>query len=153
MLNHFIVVRTKAFPFSASADSVFFAAFNVETFPISSDEEVIAWNTAVINPGGNYDTLTGAYTAPVHGFYQFSVQKESDNYRAIFKVFKEGVLVLYNNFVNFDDEQPVTATSFILELQAGERVQIYNDGSTVIYGAISGTVYRSWFSGYLLYGL
>ncbi len=132
---------------------MFFATFNIDYFPIS-DDEVIAWNTAVINPGGNYDTLTGAYTAPVHGFYQFSVQKESDNYRAFLRVFKEGVQVLYNDFINLDDGIPVTATSFILELQAGERVQIYNDYSSSIAGVLSGTsVYRSWFSGYLLYGL
>ena len=42
-------------------DTVFFAAINQQSLPIA-DEEVIIWNTAVVNPGGNYDNLTGAYT-------------------------------------------------------------------------------------------
>ena len=72
--------------------------------------------------------------------------------------------MLYNDGFGFSgygssaDPTPVTATSFILELQQGERVQVYNhDTSTIIYGAHSdpsgGLVYRSWFSGFLLYAL
>ncbi len=41
-------------------DTVFFAAINQDINIV--DEDVIKWNTAVINPGGNYDTTTGAYT-------------------------------------------------------------------------------------------
>ena len=35
-----------------------------------SDEEPIIFDTAPINPGGHYNTVLGAYTAPVHGYYQ-----------------------------------------------------------------------------------
>ena len=135
-----------------SADTVFFAAISQNEFPIS-DEEVIVWDTAVINPGGCYDTLYGSYTASVHGYYHFTVQKESDNSHAYFRVYKEGVEVLYHaGYWPNSDTAPVSATSFILELQAGERVQIYNDDSSIIHGAYSG-VYRSWFSGFLIYAL
>ena len=133
---------------------MFFAAISQYDFPIS-DEEVIVWDTAVINPGGCYDTLYGSYTAPVHGYYHFTVQKESNNYHAMFRVFKEGVEVLFNHRdASSSNASPVSATSFVLELQAGERVQIYTHASTIIYGVLSGTsVYRSWFSGFLIYAL
>ncbi len=133
---------------------MFFAGISQYEFPIS-DEEVIVWDLAVINPGGCYDTLYGSYTANVHGFYHFTVQKESNNYRAMFRVFKEGAEVLYNHRdAGSANVSPVSATSFVLELQAGERVQIYNDASTIIYGVNPETdVYRSWFSGFLIYAL
>ena len=132
--------------FSANADTVFFAAINQYDFHIS-DGQVIVWNTAVINPGGCYDALTGAYTAPLHGYYHFTVQKESDNKVARFRVYKEGVEVMYNDASGDSaDPVPVSTSSFILQLQARERVQIYNVGSTIVRGIRSDTsVYRSWF--------
>ena len=139
---------------SVSADTVFFAAINQYEFSVS-DETVIVWNTAVINPGGNYDTVTGAYTAFVHGYYHFTVQKQSNNKGAHFRIYKEGVEVLFNDCYIPDHNAPSSASSFILELQAGERVQIYNHRSSVIYGIASAgsSVYRSWFSGFLLHAL
>ncbi len=133
---------------------MFFAAISQYEFGIS-DEEIIAWDTDVINPGGNYDTLYGSYTAPVHGFYQFTVQKESNNYRGYFFFVKEGERVAFHPRYDPDHVDTVGSSSIILELQAGERVQIENIDSTIIYGVYtSGTsIYRSLFSGFLLYGL
>ena len=53
------------------------------------------------------------------------------------------------------DGTPVSTSTFILELQAGEKVQIVGGaGSTMIYGVNGGTsVHRSWFSGFLLSAL
>ncbi len=96
------------------------------------------------------------FLAPVHGYYQFMVQKESNGNKASFRVFKDGVQMLYNAFYSGGDVQPVTASSFILELQMGEKVQIKNVDSSEINGeGGSGGpgVYRSWFSGFLLYRL
>ena len=45
------------------------ATISVAEFPIS-DQEVIIWDTAPINPGGHYNTLLGAYTAPYNGYYE-----------------------------------------------------------------------------------
>ena len=61
-------IRNKIF-FSETADTTFLAAFSVNEFPIS-DDEVIVFDTAPINQGGCYSTLTGAYTAPYSGYYQ-----------------------------------------------------------------------------------
>ncbi len=132
---------------------MFFAAISQSEFGISN-EEIIAWDTDVINPGGNYDTLYGSYTAPVHGFYHFTAQKESNNNRANFFFVKEGERVTITGHYNEHHPTPWSTSSVILELQAGERVQIENIDSTIIYGVNSGTnIYRSWFSGFLLYGL
>ena len=49
--------------------SDFLATISAYEFPIS-DEEVIIWDTAPINPGGHYSTILGAYTAPYTGLYQ-----------------------------------------------------------------------------------
>ena len=46
-----------------TSDTVFLATISVYESPIS-DEEVIIWDTAPINPGGHYNALLGAYTAP-----------------------------------------------------------------------------------------
>ena len=46
---------------SIQKSTVFFAAINQDIFNIG-DGDVIKWNAAVINPGGNYDMTTGAYT-------------------------------------------------------------------------------------------
>ena len=50
-----------------TSDTVLLATISVYESPIS-DEEVIIWDTAPINPGGHYNTLLGAYTAPDSGF-------------------------------------------------------------------------------------
>ncbi len=67
---------------------------------------------------------------------------------------KEGEHVMFNQRYDADHAEPVSTSSVILELQAGERVQVENTDSGVIYGVSAGTsIYRLWFSGFLLYGL
>ena len=53
-----------------SVGSFFLAT--ISEFTISSaDFAVIVFDTASINPGGNYNPATGAFTAPVNGYYQY----------------------------------------------------------------------------------
>ena len=52
-----------------SADSMFLATISAQSVSISSGEPII-WDTALINLGGHFNTILGAYTAPVHGYYQ-----------------------------------------------------------------------------------
>ncbi len=35
-----------------------------------SDGDVIPWNDALINPGGNFDLSQHGYVAPVNGYFQ-----------------------------------------------------------------------------------
>ena len=92
--------------------------------------------------------MLSPFLARVHGYYHFTIQKESNNNKACFRIYKENVEVLYNNAKGGTDSTPVGATSFILELQAGEKVQIINDDSTSIKGMHTDPP-----AGFLLYGL
>ena len=53
---------------SAETSSLFLATIGAET--IKLDNEPIPWDTAVINYGGHFDTVLGAYFAPADGLYQ-----------------------------------------------------------------------------------
>ena len=53
----------------ATIETLFLATISAQTIEIS-DEEPIIFDTDPINPGGHYNTILGAYTAPVHGYYQ-----------------------------------------------------------------------------------
>ncbi len=62
--------------------------------------------------------------------------------------------MMYNDyFSNPGDDKPTSTSSIILKLQAGENVTVVNRQSTEIYGLAGPSLYRSWFSGFLLYGL
>ena len=54
---------------SLAVDSLFLATISEYTIS-SASGEVIVFDTAPINRGENYNTDTGEYTAPVHGYYQ-----------------------------------------------------------------------------------
>lgn len=49
--------------------TIFFATISAASISISSEEAII-WDSAPINPGGNFNTVLGAYLVPVDGFYQ-----------------------------------------------------------------------------------
>ncbi len=51
-----------------TSDTTFLATLQEYSNPIS-DDEYILWDTAPINPGGHFNTVFGAYIAPVHGYY------------------------------------------------------------------------------------
>ncbi len=62
--------------------------------------------------------------------------------------------MIYNDhYSNPGDATPTSTSSIILELHAGENVTVVNQQSTKIWGLAGSSVYRSWFSGFLLYGL
>ena len=54
---------------TAAVDTLFLASISSESITIS-DQEPIIFDTAPINPGGDYNTILGAYTAPFNGYYQ-----------------------------------------------------------------------------------
>ena len=51
-----------------SADSMFLATVSEFIVEMSPGDPII-WDSAPINPGGNFNTELGAYTAPVDGYY------------------------------------------------------------------------------------
>ena len=54
---------------AGAVDTLFLATISSATISIS-DQEPIIFDTAPINPGGHYNTVLGAYTAPYNGYYQ-----------------------------------------------------------------------------------
>lgn len=55
---------------SADVGSLFLATISTETMTVS-DDEPIPWDLAPINPAGHFSTVTGGYTAPYNGYYQY----------------------------------------------------------------------------------
>ena len=53
-------------------DTAFFAALDQSKVPIGNPA-IIIWKDVKYNNGGHYDSRTGAYTAPLAGYYQFTV--------------------------------------------------------------------------------
>ena len=51
-----------------SADSMFLATVSEFIVEMSPGDPII-WDSAPINPGDNFNTELGAYTAPVNGYY------------------------------------------------------------------------------------
>ena len=54
----------------ATAETLFLATINTESITVS-DDQVILFNSALINPGEHYSTETGGYTVPFSGYYQY----------------------------------------------------------------------------------
>ena len=54
---------------AATAETLFLATINSDTIAVS-DDQVIVFNSAPINPEEHYSTVTGGYTAPMNGYYQ-----------------------------------------------------------------------------------
>ena len=52
-----------------SADTIFFATISAGYISIGH-EVPIPWDTALINPGGHFNTSDGTYMAPKDGYYQ-----------------------------------------------------------------------------------
>ena len=67
--NASIFVDVSCLSSSATVDTLFLATIAAESIAISDDEPII-FDTAPINPGGHYNTVLGAYTAPFTGYYQ-----------------------------------------------------------------------------------
>ena len=116
--------------------------------------ESIHWNDVRFDPGNNYDKLTGAYTAPYDGYYQFSVtERISGGTVAQYVTLVEGKLVHYCWEHNSDGRFSQTSCSMILKLFTGERVQIQAYGDTVIETWQENALINSWFVGHMLFPL
>ena len=51
-----------------SVECLFLATISEESISVS--DGIIIWNSAPIDPGLNFNTETGAYVAPLDGYYQ-----------------------------------------------------------------------------------
>lgn len=103
---------------------------------------LIPHNTTIVNRGGNYNTSTYTFTAPVAGMYHFSINMniyavDASNY-AMPTIFKNGAGLHYGGRIlsvgSGDQNAGVSASMY---LAVGDYVQAYcacNDGSYLFSG-------------------
>ena len=56
-------------PIVFAVETLFMATISEASVSVS-DNEIIVWNSAPIDPGLNFNTDIGAYIAPLDGYYQ-----------------------------------------------------------------------------------
>ena len=123
-----------------------------------TDGSIILWDDVRFDPGNNYDTVTGAYTAPYDGYYQFSISQRREGNAVSFFTLVEGFTV--RHCWNYEAETPSTFENclIIVKLLVGQRIQIKNMGTAVLESLLEedeqghGFI-NSWFAGHMLFPL
>ncbi len=122
---------------------------NTET----ANTEIVNFDTAVTDVGGDYDTTDKKFTAPVDGYYQFYVSvttlSTTDQDRYGFKLFKNGATDVKTLRLQANGTTALYVSgSYLVLLEAGDYIQIqYLADSTK---TISSTNHLTWFEGYLV---
>ena len=114
--------------------------------------QTIIWDDIIADPGENYDKVTGAYTAPYDGYYQFTASKRSSEEEAEFFLVIDGasVRVCAKNKGHTSGYSLANCT-FMVKLRAGQRVQIGNYGTSLIRNAHPAASYiETFFMGLML---
>ena len=117
------------------------------------DGATMLWEDVRFDPGNNYDKVTGAYTAPYDGYYQFSVTKRSRSKWGQFLTYVDGLAVHHCWDHDNDFAESQTSCTIIIKLLTGQRVQIKNIRSTVtqcLQPIGDWTAVNSWFTGHML---
>lgn len=82
-----------------------------------------------------------------HPYFRFTGAKYGTTGQSQFLFLVDGLRkVIYDS----DDTNTGTAT-ITLQVNASQQVQVMNHGATTVYG--SNTVYKSWFTGFLLFAI
>jgi len=123
----------------------FRAVFSSSGYTAGANTELVA-NTATTNIGGHYSTSTGRFTAPVAGFYHFSMNIRVINtsyYSLSYRV--NGGLQAFFESVGAGSQSCNQGYSINIYLNAGDYVSIFSGTQ----GAIASDQYAG-FSGFLI---
>jgi hypothetical protein len=117
------------------------AAFAVSLNPTSlSGGETIIWNLVYHNVGGGYDSSDGLFTAPVSGYYSFTVWgMTSGNTSGVIELQfqKNGSTVQQRPYSQGVNNYGHVSGTIIEYLSVGNTMSIYLTGGTTMYAASS----------------
>ena len=135
-------------------DTAFFAALDQSKTPVRNSDIVI-WKDVKYNNGGYYSQVTGAYTAPLAGYYQFTVSKTNAERWAYFQLLIDDEIFCFQGIsINDATSWKQKSSTITVKLDAGSKVQIRTTDATELYGSgvfSSHPGMPSWFSGHLLF--
>ena len=138
---------------SSPSESAFLVAKNSDQ-NTTAGGQVITWDEAITNAGDDFDLDNNRYVAPSDGLYQFNYevlgQNNTDN--VDLRVWKNGVKTNIASYggANGSHVYRKSSASFILELVAGDTIDIRSAGSENVYGHVDHL--HSTFSGHKLGG-
>jgi hypothetical protein len=103
------------------------------TFASSAANNLIAFDTELFDFGNNFNPTTGTFTAPTTGVYQFNARiykSEGAGTRHAIQVFKNAAFLYTLEYWFCEtNNNNVRNGSFLINLNAGETVQIYANQS------------------------
>lgn len=110
---------------------VFQARLSSTIYPLGSNQ-IITYDSTVINEGNAYDTLTGMFEANVGGLYQFMATMWSNNgYNVDFQMIFNGAEVCAGRTTTTN--QSMGICSAILQIPDGGRVFVRHKGTSGNY--------------------
>lgn len=130
-----------------------FHSLQANNIAVAAGNVLIPFDTEQFDLGGNFNLATGTFTAPAAGVYQFNTgiyKYEAANTRGTIQVFKNGAFDHSQHywFTSANNNNNVRNGSFLLQLNAGDVIQIYASSSaaTTVIGSVGNP--RCFFSGF-----
>jgi len=128
------------------------AAFSVAYNPTSlSGNQTIIWNLVYHNVGSGYNSSNGLFTAPVSGYYHFTVwgmTSSSTSGVVEFQFMKNGSIVQQRPYGNAGSNYGNATGSIIEYLNIGDTMSIFLTNSTTMYASTNQSY--NGFSGFYL---
>ena len=129
-------------------------SFNAYGPQVTSGDNTIIFGSERHDTGGDYNTSTGIFTAPVAGVYQFHVyilmDPGNNEYgRVLFRINNTGSsMEQYGDNLTYQAGQPAyfgLGLSLVLYMAANDNIRVHNSGQWYTYGSSYGA-----FSGHLI---
>lgn len=149
---------------TSSMQPSFFAYPNADITNATGDGTLytIIYNAELYDVGSNFNTTTGTFTAPFLGKYQFNVVTALSNIPALAVNTQHSLVSSAGNIYRFNSDVYTAGTfsakfltgSVIISMSAGESVTVTTlvgtTTKTATVAGLSGSTYRSFFSGFLV---